>query len=154
VKTHIHGIILGASALTLVILLAPGCNQLNLLLNADLEFAYIGDESGQVERASVSTGTRVIASARRSGTRMTDDPAVTEIDVDETHFVRGTLDVVYKGSIVFQCRTDEAWCRPTRVRPMYGTRPRNVFRRWPSRIDDMRFSPIVGRRATLERKWA
>jgi hypothetical protein len=30
---------------------------------------------------------------------MTDDPPVTEIDVDETHFVRGTLDVVYKGHI-------------------------------------------------------
>ena len=119
------------------LLVASGCNQLNLFLNADLEFAYISDESGRVERASVSTGTRVIATARRSGARQTADPDVTEIDVDETHFVRGTLDVVYTGSIVFQCRTGEGWCRATSVTPVSGTRPRNVFRRWPLRIGDL-----------------
>jgi hypothetical protein len=131
-----RGLIL-RTTLAAALLVAPGCNQLNLFWNADLEFAYLGDDAGRVERASVSTGTRVIATARRSGTRTTTDPDVTEIDVDETHFVRGTLEVVYTGSIVFECRTGEAWCRATRVTPVSGTRPRNVFRRWPLRIDGL-----------------
>jgi hypothetical protein len=76
------------TTLAAALLVAPGCNQLNLFLNADLEFAYLSDDTGRVERASVSTGTRVIATARRSSARETADPDVTEIDVDETHFVR------------------------------------------------------------------
>lgn len=83
---------------------------------------------------SVSTDTRVIASAKRVGVRMIADSTVTEIDVDETHFVRGTLEIVYTGRIVFQCTSGEDYCTRTLVTPVSGTRPRDAFRRWPSRI--------------------
>jgi hypothetical protein len=136
----------GGVSLGDAILAALGCNQLDLLWNSDLEFHYVGDEFGRVERASVSTGTRVIATAKRLDVRMTDNPEVTEIDVDETHFVRGTLNVVYEGRIVFQCRMED-WCQPIRVTVVSGTRSRNVFRRWPSRIDDIQPSAIVGQGA-------
>ena len=48
---------------------------------------HAGDDSGSVERASVDSDSRVIASAKRVATRATTDPAVVEIDVDETHFM-------------------------------------------------------------------
>ena len=123
----------------LVVVLAAGllasCDRLTILRNGDLAFSYTGDETGAVERASVDSDTRVIASAKRVATRATADPAVTEIDVDETHFVRGTLNVVYTGHIVFHCRTGEPWCRRVREAATAGARPRDVFRKWPSRID-------------------
>jgi hypothetical protein len=108
-----------------------GCDKLTMIANHDLEFSYLGDGQGGADRASVSSRTRVIASARRVAVRSTSDPAVTEIDVDETHFVRGTLTVVYTGRIVFRCRQDEEWCRRVREVPVSGTRPRDVFRKWP-----------------------
>jgi len=115
--------------------LLASCDRLTMLLDRDLAFSYTGDDTGAVERASVDSDTRVIASAKRVATRATTDPAVTEIDVDETHFVRGTLNVVYTGRIVFHCRTGEAWCQRVREAATSGTRPRDVFRKWPSRID-------------------
>ena len=69
-------------------------DQLTMLRNRDLAFSYTGDHTGAVERASVDSDTQVIASAKRVATRATRDPAVAEIDVDETHFVRGALNVV------------------------------------------------------------
>lgn len=77
------------------LLIGPGCDRLLRLSDRDLEVAYLGDDSGLVEGASVSTDTKVIASARRVGVRTTENPDATELDVDETHYVRGTLDVVY-----------------------------------------------------------
>jgi len=98
----------------------------------DLEFHFIGDDAGHVERASVSQDTRVIATARQSPARVTADPAVTEIEVEETHFVRGTLEVTYTGRITFACRAGQAFCVPLRATPTSGTRARNVFWRWPA----------------------
>ena len=98
-----------------------------MLRNRDLAFSYTGDDTGAVERASVDSDTQVIASAKRVATRATTDPAVAEIDVDETHFVRGTLNVVYTGKIVFHCRTGEAWCQRVREAATSGSRPRDVF---------------------------
>jgi hypothetical protein len=114
--------------------LLASCDRLSMFLNRDLSFSYTGDDTGAVELASVDSDTRVIASAKRVATRATTDPAVTEIDVDETHFVRGTLNVVYTGRIVFHCRTGEAWCPRVREAATSGTRPRDLFRQWPSRI--------------------
>jgi hypothetical protein len=130
-------------ACTGAILIGPGCDWLTRLSNSDLEVAYLGDESGYVERASVSTGTKVIASARRVGVRTTENPDVTELDVDETHYVRGTLDVVYTGRIVFQCSTTQGVCQRIRVAPTSGTRPRDVFRQWPLRIGGPRVHPAL-----------
>jgi Flp pilus assembly secretin CpaC len=117
---------------------SPGCDRLDrvaaLLRDHDLEFHYLGDDAGQVERASVSVDTRVIATARHMQTRVTADPALTEIEVEETHFVRGTLDVTYRGRITFGCAVEQAFCVPLRVTPVSGTRARNVFWRWPARM--------------------
>lgn len=118
--------------------LLAACDQLTMLRNRDLAFSYTGDDTGAVERASVDSNTQVIASAKRVATRATTDPAVAEIDVDETHFVRGTLNVVYTGRIVFHCRTGEAWCQRVREAATSGSRPRDVFRKWPSRLDTPR----------------
>jgi hypothetical protein len=70
------------------------------------------------------------------GVRKTGNPDVTELDVDETHYVRGTLDVIYAGRIVFQCSTTQKLCQRIRVAPMSGTKSRDVFRQWPLKIED------------------
>jgi hypothetical protein len=88
-----------------------------------------------VERASVDQGTRVIATARRLSERTTHDPGVTEIEIEETHFVKGTTDVVYRGRVTFRCKADESFCQPITVTPEFSERPRDVFWRWPSRPD-------------------
>ena len=116
-------------------LLLGACDRLTRPWDTDLELSYLGDESGHVKLASVSTGTRVIASATRVSIRETENPEVTELDVDETHFVRGTPDVVYTGRIVFECSTKEEVCHRIRVAPTSGTRPRDIFREWPLRIN-------------------
>jgi len=117
---------------------SAGCDHLDraaeLLRDHDLEFHYLGDDAGHVERASVSVDTRVIATARQVQTRVAADPALTEVEVEETHFVRGTLEVTYAGRITFGCTVGQAFCASLRVTPTSGTRARNVFWRWPAWI--------------------
>ena len=120
--------------------LLSACDRVTMLRNRDLAFSYSGDDGGSVERASVDSDSRVIASATRVATRATTDPAVREIDVDETHFIRGTLNVVYTGRVVFHCRAGDEWCQRVREVPTSGARPRDVFRKWPSRLD----APLKG----------
>ncbi len=98
-------------------------------------------EGSVVERASADQGTRVIATARRLSGRATNDPAVTQIEIDETHFVKSTTDVIYMGRVTFQCKAGERFCQPIKVTPESGARPRVVFWRWPSRMDARPFSP-------------
>lgn len=126
--------LLWTAACICALLVSASCDRLRRLSDRDLEVAYLSDESGLVERASVSTETKVIASARRMVVRTTENPGVTELDVDETHYVRGTLDVVYTGRIVFRCSSAEVICQRIRVEPTFGTRPRDIFRQWPLRI--------------------
>jgi hypothetical protein len=121
--------------------LVASCCRVMLPVDGDLSWAYLGDEAGTVDRASVASDTKVIASAKRLATRATAESAVTEIHVEETHFVRGTLTVLYTGRIVFHCRTGESWCRRVSEAAVSGTRPRDVFRKWPSRIN-ARGAPI------------
>jgi len=111
-----------------------------LWMQGDLGVAYVG-EGAVVERASVDQDNRVIATARRLSGRGTNDPEVTEIEIEETHFVKGTPDVVYKGRVTFQCKGSEPFCQPMSVTPEFGARPRDVFWRWPSRMDAQPFSP-------------
>jgi hypothetical protein len=129
---------------------SAGCGHLDrvagLLRDHDLEFHYLGDNAGHVEQASVSEDTRVIATARHTRTRVTADPARTEVEVEETHFVRGTLNVTYTGRIVFGCTAGQAFCAPLRVTPMSGSRSRNVFWRWPVRMGAYMPAPIESRR--------
>jgi hypothetical protein len=102
--------------------------------NRDLAFSYQGDSQDLVDHASVDSDTRVIASAKRVAIRSMSDPAVSEIEVTETHFVRGTLEVVYIGNLVFQCRSGQEWCQRIREVRASGARPRDVFRTWPVRL--------------------
>jgi hypothetical protein len=126
--------LLGIAAVVSGMAIAPGCERLTRMWNSDLEYAYLADESGRVDRASVSTDTRVIASAERVGVRATEEPGVSELEVEETHFVRGTLEVVYTGRLVFRCRVEQAFCSRLAAEGRSGTRPRDVFRQWPMRI--------------------
>ena len=104
-----------------------------LWMQGDLGVAYVG-EGSVVERASADQDTRVIATARRLSGRVTNDPEVTEIEIEETHFVKGTPEVVYRGRVTFRCDADKSFCQPMRVTPEFGERPRDVFWRWPSRM--------------------
>ena len=121
-----------------------GCQRLERLrvlwMQGDLGVAYVGDGS-VVERASVDQDTRVIATARRLSGRATNDPDLTEVEIEETHFVKGTTNVVYRGRVTFRCKADEPFCQPMRVTPELGARPRDVFWRWPARMDALPFFP-------------
>lgn len=121
-----------------------GCQRIEhlrvLWMQGDLGVAYVGKGS-VVERASVDQDTRVIATARRLNAYTTADPAVTEIEIEETHFVKGTTDLVYRGRVTFRCLADEPFCQPVSVDPELGVRPRDVFWRWPTRMDARPFSP-------------
>jgi len=117
---------------------ALGCDNVTRFMNRDLAFAYLNDSEGQVDRASVDSRTRVIASAKRVAVRSTSDPVVTEIDVDESHFVPGTVNIVYTGRVVFQCKAGEPWCQRVRQAAVSGARQRDVFRKWPLRLDALR----------------
>ena len=143
--------LLHAATCVLAILVGAGCDQLRRWSDLDLEMGYLGDESGFVDRASVSTDTKVIASARRVGVRRTDGPGITELDVEETHYVRGTLEVVYTGQIVFRCDSAQGVCDRIHVEPTSGTRPRDIFRRWPLRIGGPHVHPALPPRARLWR---
>ena len=86
--------------LATTLIAACGCDQVKMFRNRDLAFSYQDDSEGLVDRVSVDSDTRVIASAKRVAIRSTSDPAVTEIEVAEPHFVRGALEVVYTGNLV------------------------------------------------------
>ena len=83
----------------------------------------------------------MIATARRLSGRVTSDPEVTEIEIGETHFVKGTPEVVYRGRVTFRCKADKSFRQPMRVTPEFGERPRDVFWPWPSRMGALPFSP-------------
>ena len=76
-----------------------GCERVEdlrvLWMQGDLGVAYVG-EGSVVERASADQETLVIATARRLSGRVTNDPEVTEIEIEETHFVKGTPEVLYR----------------------------------------------------------
>jgi hypothetical protein len=126
----------------LAAVLAVSCDRLTMLVDRDLSWSYAGDDAGAVDRASVASDEQVIASAKRLAVRATAEPTLTEIHAEETHFVRGTLTVVYTGRLVFHCKTGESWCRRVGEATVSGTRPRDVFRKWPSRINARGGSPI------------
>jgi hypothetical protein len=125
------------SLLAFSVICICGCQRLELFrvlwMEGDLGIAYIG-EGSTVERASVDQGTRVIATARRLSARIIHEPEVTEVEIEETHFVKGTTEVLYRGRVSFSCTANEPFCQPTKVTPEFGERPRNVFWRWPSRM--------------------
>ncbi len=128
------------ASLLLAVICASGCQRLNTLRivwkDLGLSFSYRG-EGSVTERASVAHDTRVIATAKRLGARTTVDPDVSEVEIEETHFVKGTTQVVYKGRVVFRCKAAAQFCESVRVIPESGTRPRDVFWRWLARMDTL-----------------
>ena len=105
-------------------LLAGGCDR-------GLKIRYQYDGSGLVETVSVRSGDSIVAVAKRLSIRSAGGPTVTDIQVEETHFAPGTQEVVYKGKMVFRCRTNEPFGERITDTPLSGTRPQDVFRRWP-----------------------
>jgi hypothetical protein len=116
--------------------LAAGCQRLDtivtLVRTAGLEFHYTGDGARSPDWASVSSPTCVIAQARRLNPQPNVDAAIAEIEIEETHFPACSPQVIYTGRVVFRCGRGEEFCTPVRTTPLSGSRPRNVFFRWPT----------------------
>ena len=47
---------------------------------------------------------------------------MTEIEVEETHFEKGTTEVLHRGRVTFWCKADESFCQPSRVTSEFGDR--------------------------------
>ena len=124
--------------LGLALICTSGCQRIDNLRivwkDFGLSFSYRG-EGSVTEWASAAHDTRVIATAKRLGAWTTADPDVSEVEIEETHFVKGTTQVVYKGRVVFRCKTAQQFCEPAKVIPEFGTRQRDVFWRWLARLD-------------------
>jgi hypothetical protein len=108
----------------LLLVLLVGCGR-------ELELRYQYDAFETVETASAYSGPMIVATAKRVAIRPVGGPTVTDIEVEETHFASGTRQVVYRGSMVFRCRTNEAFGERISDTPVFGKRGRDVFRRWP-----------------------
>ena len=61
---------------------------------------------------------------------------VTEIQVEETHFEKGTTEVVHRGRVTFWCKADESFCQPSRVTSEFGDSSRTLARTLSSRTAD------------------
>jgi hypothetical protein len=130
-----HARILLSLTLTFSSLAVSGCERLHIVLrDGDLAFSATSDDPGQVQRLGASKDFSEIANAKLAAVRQTADLGVTEVDVVETHYVHRTNDVVYTGRITFRCRSGEDFCSPIQTTSISGSRPRNVFWRWPSRM--------------------
>ena len=84
--------------------LLASCDRVTMLRNRDLAFSYTGDDTGSVERASVDSDPESSRPPNGLPLERRRIRQWREIDVDETHFIRGTLNVVYTGRIVFHCQ--------------------------------------------------
>src|ERR1022692_1956720 len=104
-------------------LIVPACG-------GRVELRYEYDQFGFVETASASKRGSTVATARRVNSRPLGGPTLTEIEVEETHFAIGTANVVYKGTMIFHCRTNEPFCERTKVTPILGERRDGFFDRW------------------------
>lgn len=96
-----------------------------------LQFRYEHNAFGSVNAVTASEGGAVVATARKIGSRSAGGPMVTDVEVEETHFEPGTPRVIYRGRIVFRCRTNEPFGEPIESRALSGQRSRVIFDRWP-----------------------
>ena len=104
----------------------------------DLKVRYQYNPFGLVESATIHRGDSVVAVARHVSIAPVGGPTVTDVGVEEVHFGRGTQDVLYKGRMVFRCKTNQEFCDRISVTPLQGTRPRDLFKRWPYATMGMR----------------
>jgi hypothetical protein len=130
-------------AVVAAVALSAGCDTARVLWrDGDLEWSF-RTNNGRIERVSASREHSEIAGAKMLAVRLTDDPGVIEMDVEETHYVWRTSKAAYNGQITFLCRAPKAFCRPIRTAAMSGSRPRNVFWRWPATPDALRLLHMV-----------
>lgn len=103
------------------------------LYDKGIKIVYNFDAFEMVESALAYKGESLIAKAERVGMRPVE--AVTmEIEVAETHFHQKTGEIVYKGKMVFCCRANVEMGERINVTPVFGKRPRDLFREWPYAI--------------------
>ena len=102
-----------------------GCSE-----SLDVRYSY--DAFEMVDNATALSGGSVVAVGQRATIKPVGGPNTADIEVEETHFVRGTQTVAYRGQLVFRCRTNEVWCERTGDIVRSGTRARDVFIRWPN----------------------
>lgn len=98
--------------------------------DAGVKIVYAFDAFELVESAVAYRGESLIAKAERVGLRP-NGPTILDIEVEETHFSPKTGDIVYKGKMVFRCRTNVEVGERIEVKPILGKRPRDLFREWP-----------------------
>jgi hypothetical protein len=109
----------------LVILASGGCNK------KQFTYQYDYDAFSLVETITVHSDKSIVATAKRISIRPVGGPVITEIEVEETHFAPATEEVIYKGRIVFQCKTNEEFGQRISDQPISGTRLYDVFLQWP-----------------------
>lgn len=100
------------------------------LYDQGVKMVYNFDAFEMVESALAYSGESLIAKAERVGMRP-GEPGILDIEVAETHFHQKTGEIVYKGKMVFRCRTNMEWGERIKVTPLSGKRPRDLFREWP-----------------------
>src|SRR5688572_25020011 len=95
-------------AVAAAVVLSVGCDPARVLWrDGDLEWSYQRND-GRVERVSAAKEHSEIARGKLLAIRPTENSDVTEIDVEETHYVWRTSKVVYCGQITFRCRAGKA----------------------------------------------
>jgi hypothetical protein len=100
----------------------------------DLQLRYEYDAFGFVNAITASTGEGVVATAKKVDSRAVGTPMVTDVEVEETHLEPASSRVIYRGRIVFRCRTNEPFGVPVGSKAISGEKRRVIFDRWPYAI--------------------
>jgi hypothetical protein len=95
-----------------------------------VKLVYDFDPFQMVESASAYIGESLIAKAKKTAMRPREQ-FVMDIEVEETHFNQKTGEIVYKGTMMFRCRTNIEMGERLTVTPVLGQKPNDVFREWP-----------------------
>lgn len=103
------------------------------LYDQGIKIVYNFDAFEMVESALAYKGESLIAKAERVGMHPV-EPVTMDIEVAETYFHQKTGEIVYKGKMVFRCRANVEMGERINVTPVFGKRPRDLFREWPYAI--------------------
>lgn len=100
------------------------------LYDQGVKMVYNFDAFALCESAFAYSGESLIAKAERVGMRG-GEPGILDFEIAETHFHQKTGEIVYQGKMVFRCKTNAEWGERTKVTPVSGKRPKDLFREWP-----------------------
>jgi len=98
--------------------------------SSDVEIVYNFDAFEMVESALAYKGGSLIAKAERVGMRPV-EPTIMDIEVVETYFHPESGEIIYKGKMLFRCRTNIEMGERVKVTPIFGKKPMDLFRKWP-----------------------